>query len=273
MKSALIAWSAAALFVFAISARAEVKTETVKYKAGEVEAQGFLAYNDKVSAKRPGIVVVPEWWGLNDYAKGRAKQLAELGYIALAADIYGDAKTTEDPKQAGAWAGALKKPEGRKELRTRVQAALDQLKANPNCDASRTAAIGYCFGGTTALELARSGADVNAVVAFHADLSISQPAEAGKVKAKILVCHGGDDAFEPPEQIQAFEEEMRKAHVDWELNVYGHAVHSFTNPGSDKHGIPGIAYNKEADHRSFQAMLDLFNEVFGKTGAPEHASK
>ena len=265
MRLGFIAVGAILFCGFASAAYAEVKTETVKYKAGEVEAQGFLALNDKVAGKRPGIVIVPEWWGLNEYAKGRARQLAELGYVALAADIYGDAKVTEDPKQAGAWAGALKKGD-RKELRTRVQAALEQLKTNPNCDASRTAAIGYCFGGTTVLELARSGAAVNAVVSFHGDLSISQPAEAGKVNAKVLVCHGADDAFEPPAQIEAFQDEMRKAHVDWEMAIYGHAVHSFTNPGADKHGIPGIAYNREADHRSWQAMIDLFNEVFGKTG-------
>jgi len=243
--------------------QAEVKTETVQYKSGQVEAHGFLAYDDnKAAGKRPGVLIVPEWWGLNDYAKSRAIQLAKLGYVALAADIYGDGQVTEDPKQAGKWAGALKAGD-RKELRARVTAALEQLKSNPNVDTTRTAAIGYCFGGSTVLELARSGAAVNAVVSFHGDLSIAQPAAPGEVKAKILVCHGGDDSFESPEQIAAFQDEMRKAHADWEMNVYGNAVHSFTNPGADKHGIPGIAYNKEADHRSFEAMIALFNEVFG----------
>ncbi len=247
-------------------ARAEVKTEVVKYKAGTVEAQGFLAYDDKIDGKRPGVVVVPEWWGLDDYPKTRARQLAHLGYVALAADIYGDGKTTEDPKEAGKWAGALKAGD-RKELRARVEAALEQLKTHPNVDPKRTAAIGYCFGGTTVLELARSGADVSAVVSFHGDLSISQPAQAGQVKAKVLVCHGGDDKFISPEQILAFEDEMRQAKVDWQMNVYGHSVHAFSNPNADKHGIPGIAYNAEADRRSFRAMLSLFGEVFGADAA------
>lgn len=243
--------------------RAEVKTEAVNYKAGTANAQGFLAYDAAVAGKRPGIVVVPEWWGLTQYPKTRAKQLAALGYVALAADIYGDGKTTEDPKQAGAWSGALRNGD-RNEMRARVAAALEQLKSNPNVDPTRTACIGYCFGGTTALELARSGADVSAVVSFHGDLSIAQPAEPGQVKAKILVCHGADDKFESAEQIAAFQDEMRKAKANWQFNIYCNAVHAFTNPGADKHGIPGIAYNKEADERSWTAMIDLFNEVFGQ---------
>lgn len=263
MRIGLIVLASVVLSGVATMVRGEIKTETVKYKAGAVEAQGYLAFDDKVAGKRPGVLIVPEWWGLNDYGKSRAKQLADLGYVAFVADMYGNGLVTEDPKQAGQWAGGLKTGD-RKELRIRVQAALDQLKSNPNVDADRTAAIGYCFGGTTVLELARSGAAVNAVVSFHGDLSIAQPAEPGQVKAKVLICHGADDGFEPPAQIEAFQAEMRKAHVDWEMNSYGNAVHSFTNPGADKHGIPGIAYNKEADHRSWRAMIGLFNEVFGK---------
>ncbi|HET6248434.1 MAG TPA: dienelactone hydrolase family protein [Tepidisphaeraceae bacterium] len=258
------------LSLSSLPANAEVKTETVKYRAGDIEAQSFLAYNAGVSGKRPGVVVVPEWWGLTDYPKNRARQLAELGYVALAADMYGDGKTTDDPKEAGKLAGALRGGD-RNELRARVAAALEQLKKNPNVDPTRTAAIGYCFGGTTVLELARSGADVSAVVSFHGDLSIAQPAEAGKIKAKVLVCHGADDGFEPPAQIQAFQDEMRKAKVDWQMNIYANAVHAFTNPDANRHGIPGIAYNKEADHRSFQAMLDLFNETFGAKAAAGHS--
>jgi len=244
-------------------AHAAIKTEVVKYKAGTVEAQGFLAYDDSKSDKRPGVVVVPEWWGLNDYAKHRAQQLAQLGYVALAADMYGDGKTTTKPDEAGQWAGALRNGD-RKEMRARVQAALDQLKHNPRVDTSKTAAIGYCFGGTTVLELARSGADVRGVVSFHGDLSIASPAQAGQVKAKVLVCHGANDTFEPPAQIETFWDEMRKANVDWQMNIYSGAVHGFSNPDADKFGIPGIAYNKEADTRSWRAMQDFFNEIFGK---------
>jgi dienelactone hydrolase len=263
MKLGWIALAGLAVVTMAKITHAEIKTETIQYKAGQVEAKGFLAYEDnKAAGKRPGIVIVPEWWGLTDYAKNRAKQLAQLGYVAFAADMYGDGQTTDDPKQAGKWAGGLKAGD-RKEMRIRVAAALEELKKNPNVDTTRTAVIGYCFGGTTALELARGGAAVNAVISFHGDLSTPQPAEAGKIKAKVLICHGADDTFESPQQIAEFQEEMRKAGVDWQMNTYSKAVHAFTNPDADRHGIPGIAYNKEADRRSFEAMIALFNEVFG----------
>jgi dienelactone hydrolase len=239
---------------------AAIKTETVKYKAGSVEAQGFLAYDDSAGGKRPGVVVVPEWWGLTDYPKARAQQLAQLGYVAFVADMYGSGKTTDKPDEAGQWSGALKAGD-RKELRTRVAAALDQLQNNPHVDGTKIAAIGYCFGGGTVLELARSGADVKAVVSFHGDLSIASSAQAGRLKAKILVCHGGDDTFETPEQIKAFQDEMRNAKADWQMNIYGGAVHAFTNPDADRHHIPGIAYNKEADQRSWQAMQEFFREL------------
>lgn len=247
-------------------ARAEIKTEIVKYKAGVIEAQGYLAYDDAIKGKRPGVLIVPEWWGLDDYPKGRARQLAALGYVAFVADMYGNGMTTQDPKQAGAWAGGLKAGE-RKELRGRVRAGLAVLRRSPDVDPSHLAAIGYCFGGTTALELARSGADVQAIVCFHGGLDTAMPAVAGQIKAKVLVCHGGDDKFESPESIAAFENEMNAANVDWEMNVYSHAVHAFTNPAADGHHIPGIAYNKEADQRSFTAMIALFNEVFGPAPA------
>ncbi len=243
------------------SALAAMKTESVKYKAGTIEAQGFLAYDDSKPGKHPGIVVVPEWWGLTDYPKNRAKQLAELGYVAFVADMYGNGQTTNDPNQAGQWSGALRAGD-RKELRARVQAALDQLKKNPRVDAAKTAAIGYCFGGTTVLELARSGADIRGVVSFHGGLSTQDPAQPGKVKAKVLACHGGDDSFESPQEVQGFQDEMRNAKIDWEFNVYGGAVHAFTNPDADSHHIPGIAYNKEADQRSWQAMKNFFAEIF-----------
>lgn len=249
------------LSLTALESRAAIKTETVKYKAGTVEAQGFLAYDDAVKDKRPGVVVVPEWWGLDNYAKTRARQLAELGYVALAADMYGDGKTTTKPEEAGQWSGGLRNGD-RKELRVRVEAALDQLKKNPRVDASKTAAIGYCFGGTTVLELARSGADVRGVVSFHGGLSIASPAQPGQVKGKVLVCHGAEDPFESPAEVQAFENEMKNANVDWEMNIYSHAIHGFTNPEADKHGIKGMGYNKEADLRSWQAMQDFFREVF-----------
>ena len=255
------ALTAALLLAIGSAARAAIKTEAVTYKEGQAEAHSFIVYDDSVSGKRPGVLVVPEWWGLNDYPRMRAKMLAQLGYVAMAVDIYGDGKVTADPKQAGAWADALEAGD-RAELRTRIAAALARLKSDPRVDPSKTAAIGYCFGGSTVLELARSGAEVNGVVSFHGHYDTADPAKPGQVKARILACHGADDPFTSPSQIQAFEDEMRKARADWQFNVYGGAKHSFTNPDAGKYHVAALAYNKEADHRSWQAMKDFFREIF-----------
>lgn len=257
MKFALSAM-AAVVSVASITGAA-VKTQTVNYEQGGTRLVGFLAWDDAAQGKRPGVIVCPEWWGLNDYAKFRAHKLAELGYVALAVDLFGDGKTTEDPKEAGSLAGALKA--NRALLRARVNAGLEQLKKAEHVDPQQTAAIGYCFGGTTAIELARSGADVKAVVTFHAGLDSPNPADGTNIKAHILVCHGGNDSFTSEKDFDAFEDEMRQAHVDWQINIYGGAVHSFTNPGADKHGIPGIAYNTEADRRSWRDMQLFFDET------------
>ena len=242
-----------------------VKTRTVDYEQGGVKLQGFLAWDDAAQGKRPGVIVCPEWWGLNDYAKYRAEKLAQLGYVALAVDLYGDGKTTEDPKQAGTWAGALKG--NRALLRERVNAGLAELKKNESVDPQKLAAIGYCFGGTTAIELGRSGADVKAIVTFHAGLDSPSPADGKNIKARLLVCHGGNDGFTSEKDLDAFENEMRENHVDWQMNIYGGAVHSFTNPNADKHGIAGIAYNAEADRRSWQAMQEFFKDALGAEAA------
>jgi len=249
-----------AITMVASSVGAAIKTETVSYEQGGTQLRGFLAYDDTIQGKRPGILVCPEWWGLTDYARHRARMLAELGYVAFAVDLYGEGKTTEDPNQAGTWAGALKK--NRPLLRARVNAALDQLKKDDRVDAQKTGAIGYCFGGTTAIELARSGADVRGIVTFHAGLDSPTPADGKNIKGSILVCHGGNDGFTSEKDMDAFEQEMRENHVDWQMNIYGGAVHSFSNPDADKHGIPGIAYNAEADRRSWEAMQHFFDELF-----------
>lgn len=254
----------AGLIVFASIAEGAVKTQMVNYEQGGTKLQGFIAWDDATQGKRPGVIVCPEWWGLTDYAKLRAQQLAQLGYVALAVDLFGNGKTTDDPKEAGSLAGALKS--NRALLRARVNAGLEELKKNPNVDPQKTAAIGYCFGGTTAIELGRSGADVKAIVTFHAGLDSPNPADGKNIKARVLVCHGGNDGFISPGDFEAFENEMRQNKVDWQINIYGGAVHSFTNPGADKHGIPGIAYNAEADRRSWQAMQLFFNDAFG--GSP-----
>jgi dienelactone hydrolase len=242
------------------SGHGSVKTRDVKYTVGGTEYVGFLAVDESSSSKRPGVLVCPEWVGVNDYARGRAKQLAEMGYIAFVFDPYGGGKMAADVKQASEWATALKND--RPQLRARVNAAFATLKQQPQCDQKKTAAIGYCFGGTSALELARSGTDLLGVVSFHGALATPMPVKAGDLKAKILVCHGADDLFVPPNEVAGFEQEMRDAKADWLFVSYGNAVHSFTNPGAAKAGLKGVAYEERADKRSWQAMKDFFAEIF-----------
>jgi len=254
------------LVLWPCMAEAAIKTQVVNYQQGGIQFQGFLAYDDAISGKRPAIVVFPEWWGLNDYAKHRAQMLAQLGYVALAADLFGNGRVTNDPNEAAKLAGALKAD--RPLLRQRASAALEALRMSHLVDPRKLGAIGYCFGGTTAIELARSGADVKATVTFHAGLDSPDPTAGRNIKGSILVCHGGDDAFTKPQDLEAFEDEMRQNHVGWQMNIYGNAVHSFTNPDADKHGIPGIKYNALADRRSWEAMQLFFNDLFGRPNQP-----
>jgi dienelactone hydrolase len=250
----------AAGLALATTAQAAVHTETVEYKHGDATLKGYLAYDTAVKGKRPGVLVVHEWWGLNNYAKHRAEMLAQLGYIAFAADMYGDGFNTTWPEEAGKRSSEFQsnRPFGRE----RLTAALDLLRKQKLCDPKRIAAIGYCFGGTCVLELARSGADIAAVVSFHGSLNTPSPADTKNIKCKVLVCHGANDGFESPEEVAAFQKEMRDANVDWQMNIYGGAVHSFTNPDSDEFGIPGVGYNERADKRSWAAMKLFFAELF-----------
>jgi dienelactone hydrolase len=206
------------------------------------------------------VLVVYEWWGLNDYVKRRANQLAELGYIAFAADIYGNGFMTTDQKEAGRLAGRFRGD--RRLMRDRVTAGFQVLKEQPLADKERTAAIGYCFGGTTVLELARSGAVVSGIVSFHGGLDTPNTADAKNIKARLLVLHGADDPLVPPAQVSAFQEEMRKANVDWQMVSYGGAVHSFTNPDAGSDPSRGAAYNEKADKRSWEHMRIFFAELF-----------
>jgi len=244
------------------TATAAVKTKQVTYTHDGVTLKGYLAWDDAASGKRPGVLVVHEWWGLNDYARKRAEQLAGLGYVAFACDMYGDGKTTEHPKEAGEMAGTV-----RKNLTTwlgRANAGLKVLKDHELVDGKKLAAIGYCFGGSTALQLAHSGADLAAVVSFHGALPVPEGDQAGKIKAKILICHGAADSFIGEAIIQKVRNAYDSAKVDYQLVYYGGAVHSFTVPDADKKEIKGIRYNAAADRRSWQAMQALFGEVFGK---------
>jgi dienelactone hydrolase len=253
---------AVALFASAVSAA--IKTETVAYKAGDAELEGFIAYDDSVPAteKRPAVIIVHEWWGLTDYPKMRAQMLAKLGYVAFCADMYGPGKTTQDPKQAGVWAGEVaRNPDVEK---ARAQAAFDVVRKRPEVDPQKIAAIGYCFGGGVALDMARNGMDLAGVVGFHASLATQRPAQKGHVKAQVLVCHGADDTFESAEDVANFQKEMTTAGVTWQMNIYSGAVHAFTNANADKFGIKGVAYNKIADERSWEALQTFLKDVFGK---------
>jgi dienelactone hydrolase len=241
---------------------ASIKTETIQYTQGGTTLKGYLAYDDAATGKRPGVLIVPEWWGLNDYAKSRAEQLAKLGYIAFAADMYGDGKTTTSFEEAPALSGPLM--ENRGLMRARVNAGLDTLKSQSQVDTSKLAAIGYCFGGTSVLELARSGAPVLGVVCFHGGLSTPNPDDAKNIKGRVLVCTGAKDGFVKQDMRDAFEKEMNDAKVNYEIDVYANAVHAFTNPSAGKFGNPNIQYNKEADERSFARMCSFFNEIFGE---------
>jgi dienelactone hydrolase len=244
------------------SASAMLHSESVEYKQGDTVCKGFLAYDDALQGKRPGVLVVPEWWGLNDYAKSRASQLAMMGYVAFAADIYGGGATTTDPKEAGKLATQFRS--NRPLLRERAKAALDALEKSDMCDSKRVAAIGYCFGGGTVLELARSGADLAGVVSFHGNLDTPNPDDARNIKAKVLVMTGADDPNVPEAKVAAFEDEMRNAKVDWQVVIFGNAVHGFTNPANGSDNSKGVAYNEKADHRSWEYMKVFFAEIFAK---------
>jgi len=237
-----------------------MKTEKVEYKDGDVTLIGYLAYDETKSGKRPGILVMPEALGLGDHVKRRAERLAELGYVAFAGDPYGNGIQAAD--LPGAMKLATPLFENVDKLRKRGRAALDKLASLPQVDSSRLAAMGFCMGGTFSLELARDGAPLRGIVSFHGGLQTQRPAAAGQVKAKILVCTGYDDPMIPLAQVNALEEEMKKAGADWQVITYGGAGHSFTNPDSSQLGMPGIAYHKPTDERSWKAMKSFLEEIF-----------
>ena len=243
----------------AISAEAKLVTQTVEYKQGDTTLEGYLAYDDSFAGKRPGVLVVHQWMGLTDYEQNRAAMLAKLGYIAFCADIYGKGIRPQSIKEAGT--EATKYKTDRALMRLRVNAGLAELKKNSLVDNKRVAAIGYCFGGTTVIELARSGAALNGIVSFHGGLDSPTPADGKNIKCKVLACHGGDDPFVPAKDLAAFEDEMRVANVDWRLIKYGGAVHSFTQPMANDNP-PGAKYNARADQRSWADMKSFFTEIF-----------
>ncbi len=245
-------------------ANAEVRTQIVEYKDGSTTLEGFVAWDDSKakldgSQTAPGVLIVHQWLGLTDYEKGRAKQLAEMGYVAFALDIYGKGVRPANIQEAGAKAGEFKAD--RKLYRQRLLAGLKELNNLKAVDGSKVAAIGYCFGGTGVIELARAGAKLNGVVSFHGGLDSPSPQDGKNIKTKILICHGADDPFVPLADIDAMKKEFNEAKVDWQMIYYSNAVHSFTQPMAGNNNAAGAAYNEAADKRSWHAMQAFFNEV------------
>lgn len=250
----------AVVLAFAPAASAEVQTREIEYKQGDTVLAGLIAWDGAAKGRRPGTLVVHEWWGHNEHARNQAKRLAEAGYVGFALDMYGKGKVAAHAKDAEAFmTEATKDPAA---LAARFNAALEQLKQDPHVAPDRIAAIGYCFGGSVVLGRARAGADLAAVVSFHGSLGTKSPAEKGTVKARVLVLTGADDPMIPPEQVEAFNKEMEAAGVKFQVVSYPGARHSFTNPDAGKAGMDALAYNAEADQKSWAAMLALFKEVF-----------
>ena len=263
MTTRFLRWFLALIIAFGLSgaslAVAEVKTKTIEYKDGDTVLTGLLAWDDAADGPRPGVLVVHEWWGLNDYAKSRAEQLAAEGYVAFALDMYGDNKVTTHPDQASEWMTQI--TSSIDQWTRRAQLGLEVLKAQDEVEAGKTAAIGYCFGASTVLQMAYAGADLDAVVSYHGSLPPA-PETVTSVGPRVLVAHGRDDAFVPAERVVAFQEGLDRANADWEMTVYSGTRHSFTNPGAGEYGIENLAYNETADKRSWAAMLRMFGEVF-----------
>jgi dienelactone hydrolase len=249
-----------AALAFTLPAAAGVNTEVVEYKQGDVVLQGYLAYDESLTGKRPGILVVHDWLGVSGETTMRVEMLAGLGYVAFAADIYGKGVRPKNGQEAMAEAG--KYYQDRTLWRARAKAGLDFLASRPEVDPSRLGVMGYCFGGGTSLELARSGAPVKGVVSFHGSLSTPTPEDARNIKGNVLVLHGAEDPYVKQADVTAFMDEMRKGGVDWELVQYSGAVHAFTIKREGTDNSKGAAYNAQADRRSWEAMKNFWNEVF-----------
>jgi len=251
------------LGLFALNAHAEVQTKEIVYHVHGHEYTGYLAVDDAIKGKRPGILVVHEWWGHNDYVRKRAKMLAVLGYTAFALDMYGTGKVANHPRDAKAF--MLAATSDRAEMVSRFQAGLNILLAQSSVDKEKTAAIGYCMGGGIVLNMARAGVDLDGVVVFHASLGTDTPAKAGQVKSEVMVFTGASDPYAPPELVQAFEQEMKAAGVVYALKSYAGAKHSFTNPEADsfaaRFNMP-LAYDKAADADSWQQMQQFLGRIF-----------
>lgn len=254
------------ILIFSVSSvLAEIVSKDVEYKSGDTTLKGYIAYDNAKEGKRPGVIVVHEWWGHNDYARSRANQLAELGYVGLAVDMYGDGKTADHPDNASAFMNeALSNMD---EFQKKFEAGVELLKSQEQTDPEKIAAIGYCFGGKTVLEMARAGVDLDGVVSFHGFFATENPAKKETVKANILVFHGKDDPFVPQEQFDAFKKEMEESGVDYQIVVYPGVKHSFTNPGATEVGtkfeLP-LVYDENADKASWAQTQEFFKTIFSQ---------
>lgn len=258
-------WSILWLLVFSPWLHAALQEKTIEYKSGDTTMKGYLVWDDKISGKRPGVLVVHEFWGLNDYPRSRARMLAELGYTAFALDMYGDGKVGEHPREASEFMQAVLSNADL--AKARFLAAKQFLEQQPTVNPKKIGAIGYCFGGATVLMMARAGVDLAAVVSFHGLLNAGAPAKPGQVKARILVENGADDQMVKPEDIAAFKQEMDAAGADYQFDNYPGAKHGFTNPAADgvarQFDLP-VGYNAAAEKQSWAAMQRLFKSVFGR---------
>jgi dienelactone hydrolase len=247
--------------MLATQVRGEIVTLSVRYQHGDTACVGYLACDDAVKEKRPGVLVVHEWWGLNDFAKEKTRQLAELGYVAFAVDMYGGGTVATDSDQAGKLAGQFRANPTL--WRERAQAAYGVLAKDPRVDSTKIAAIGFCFGGSTVLQMAAAGLDLAGVVSFHGSLIPFSADDAKRVKARLLVLHGDADTHVSPEVVAAFEKSLRDTPVDWQLVTYSGAKHAFMNPDADKLKAPGIGYDEKTAQRAWQQMRIFFDEVLG----------
>jgi len=251
------------LLALGLSARAELVTEPITYDAAGKTLQGVIVYDDEVEGPRPGVLVVHEWWGHNEYARKRASMLAELGYTAFAVDMYGEGKQADHPDNAREFATEVMS--SLPLMVARFTAAMYHLQNHPTVDREKIAAIGYCFGGAVVLNMARKGVDLDAVVSFHGSLATPEPAVEGMVKARILVCHGADDSFISAEDVAGFKQEMKDAKADYTFAAYPGAKHSFTNPEADAFAAEfgmDVAYSAEADRQSWDDMKSFLAESF-----------
>ena len=244
----------------ALPAAAAVQSKAIEYKDGDTSLRGYLYWDDRYEKKRPGVLVLHEWWGLNAYAKMRARMLAESGYVAFAPDMYGGGQVTEHAEEAKGWMQQITANMDGWQQRAKV--GLEQLKAQDQVDGDNLAAVGYCFGGATAMQMAYAGMDIKGVASFHGSLPAATEEQQKNIKASVLVAHGDADKFVPPERIDAFKQALNQAGADWEIVIYGGARHSFTVPDAERKGIENLKYDPKADRRSWAKLMSFLDELF-----------